>query len=225
MGLENPIEEMQEDQRQQVAYHEAGHAVAQYYLRPDERIVRVSIIRRSEALGYVLPFPNYDIYALPLRVLVADILVSLAGHVAVKLFLGEYWTGATADFQNIRSRIWALASLGYFGPPVTDPGLLLQRDWKDTSVERFWKQAEESTERLLLQHMPEVEAIARALLEKGDLSGKECVEIMSNIANTAANAASSANGRDPEALIEGSEISGLEQPIPAEISEDNLVES
>ena len=61
MGLENPIEEMEEDQRRQVAYHEAGHAIVQYYLRPDERIVRVSIVRRSEALGYVLPVPNYDI--------------------------------------------------------------------------------------------------------------------------------------------------------------------
>jgi len=105
MGLENPIEEMQEDQRRQVAYHEAGHTVAQHYLRPNERIVRVSIIRRSEALGYVLPVPNYDIYALPLHTLVADILVSLAVHMVVKLFLGEYWTGATSDFQSIRSRI------------------------------------------------------------------------------------------------------------------------
>jgi len=178
MGLENPIEEMEEDQRQQVAYHEAGHAVAQRYLRPDERIVRVSIIRRSEALGYVLPVPNYDIYALPLRVIVADVLVSLAGHVAVKVFLGEYWTGATSDFQNVRNRVWTLASLGYFGPPMAEPALLMQREMKDSSVEQFWKQAEESVEQLLRQHRVEVEAVARELLRKGDLSGKECLEIM-----------------------------------------------
>ena len=104
MGLENPIEEMQEDQRRQVAYHEAGHAVIQYHLRPDERIVRVSIVRRSEALGYVLPVSNYDIYALPLRTFVADIIVSMGGHVATKLFLGEYWTGATGDFQSSKIR-------------------------------------------------------------------------------------------------------------------------
>jgi cell division protease FtsH len=190
MGLENPIEEMQEDQRRQVAFHEAGHAVAQHYLRPDERIVRVSIIRRSEALGYVLPVPNYDIYALPLRTLVADILVSLAGHVAVKIFLGEYWTGATADFASIRSRIWTLASLGHFGPPVSEPNLMVQQDMRNSTVEHFWKQAEESTERLLLAHRAEVEAVANALLEKGDLSGKECVEIMVQVA-------SGKNGHEP----------------------------
>jgi len=183
MGLENPIEEMQEDQRTQVAYHEAGNAVAQSYLRPDERIVRVSIVRRSEALGYVLPVPNYDIYALPLRVIVADILVSLAGHVAVKVFLGEYWTGATSDFQNIRSRIWTLASLGYFGPPLSEASLLAQRDWSNSPAERFWKQAEESTERLLVQHMPKVEAVAKALLDRGDLTGKEVLEIIANASN------------------------------------------
>jgi cell division protease FtsH len=183
MGLENPIEEMEEDQRRQVAYHEAGHAVAQHYLRPDERIVRVSIIRRSEALGYVLPVPNYDIYALPLRTIVADIMISLAGHVAVKIFLGEYWTGATSDFQNIRFRIATLASLGHFGPPVLEPNQLLQMDWRESPVEHFWRQAEESTENLLRLHAAEVEAVADALLTKGDLTGKECLEIMVNTAH------------------------------------------
>jgi cell division protease FtsH len=183
MGLENPIEEMQEDQRHQVALHEAGHAVAQYYLRPDERIVRVSIVRRSEALGYVLPVPNYDIYALPLRTIVADIMVSLAGHVAVKIFLGEYWTGATGDFQNIRHRILTLASLGYFGPPIKEPGVLSQIEWQNKVIESFWQEAEEQTERLLHHHAAEVEAVAEALLKKGDLTGKECTEI---IAQTAA---------------------------------------
>src|ERR1041385_2794185 len=150
MGLENPIEEMQADQRRQVAYHEAGHAIVQYYLRPDERIVRVSIVRRSEALGYVLPVPNYDIYALPLRTFVADILVSMAGHVATKLFLGEYWTGATSDFQNVRARLWQLAHYGYFGPPLDmqlQPGMSVGKEKSDV-VEKFWRKLEEQTEQV-----------------------------------------------------------------------------
>jgi cell division protease FtsH len=201
MGLENPIEEMQEDQRRQVAYHEAGHAIVQHYLRPDERIVRVSIIRRSEALGYVLPVPNYDIYALPLRTLVADIMVSLAGHVAVKIFLGEYWTGATSDFANIRARIAALASLGYFGPPVLEPLALVQTDWRNSPVEHFWKQAEEMTENMLRQHSDEVEAVAQALLERGDLTGKECLEIMVKVAHGNGNG----SGHQQEDILEASE--------------------
>ena len=179
MGLENPIEEMEEDQRRQVAYHEAGHAIVQYYLRPDERIVRVSIVRRSEALGYVLPVSNYDIYALPLRTFVADILVSMAGHVAAKLFLGEYWTGATGDFQNVRARLWQLAHYGYFGPPVDlqQPGMGIAKDKADI-VEKFWRKLEDQTAEILSKHAPEVHAVAQALLEQNDLTGKQCISII-----------------------------------------------
>jgi len=179
MGLENPIEEMEADQRRQVAYHEAGHAVVQHYLRPDERIVRVSIVRRSEALGYVLPVPNYDIYALPLRTFVADILVSMAGHVATKLFLGEYWTGATSDFQKVRSTLWKLAHFGYFGPPL-DMQQSAAMGIKDRNevVERFWNKLEEQTAGLLTKHAAEVHAVANALLERSDMTGRECVQII-----------------------------------------------
>ena len=181
MGLENPIEEMQEDQRRQVAYHEAGHAVVQYHLRPEERIVRVSIIRRSEALGYVLPVPNYDIYAEPLRNFLADIIVSMAGHVATKLFLGEYWTGATSDFQNVRSRLWQLAHYGYFGPPIAIDGTYgVGQNFSDKSeqVQEFWQKLEDQTSQLLLAHRAEVEAVAQVLLLKSDITGKECVQII-----------------------------------------------
>jgi cell division protease FtsH len=180
MGLENPIEEMEEDQRNQVAYHEAGHAVVQYYMRPEQRIVRVSIVRRSEALGYVLPVPNYDIYALPLRSFLADIMVSMAGHVATKIFLGEYWTGATSDFQQVRGRLWQLAHYGYFGPPLDlqmQPGVPIGKE-KTEVVEKFWRKLEEQTEQILIEHSAEVHAVARALLDKNDLTGKQCIEII-----------------------------------------------
>lgn len=180
MGLENPIEEMEADQRRQVAYHEAGHAVVQYYLRPDERIVRVSIVRRSEALGYVLPVPNYDIYALPLRTFLADIMVSMAGHVATKLFLGEYWTGATGDFQNVRARLWQLAHYGYFGPPLDlqlQPGMSVAKDRTEV-VEKFWRKLEEQTEQVLSKHASEVHAVAQGLLDRNDLTGKQCIDII-----------------------------------------------
>ena len=184
MGLENPIEEMEEDQRRQVAYHEAGHAIVQYYLRPDERIVRVSIVRRSEALGYVLPVPNYDIYALPLRTFVADILVSMAGHVATKLFLGEYWTGATSDFQNVRGRLWQLAHYGYFGPPLNIDQVGAQGKDKMEVVEKFWKKLEEQTEKILAKYSAEVHAVAQALLDRNDLTGKQCIEVIKAAATT-----------------------------------------
>ena len=169
----------------QIAYHEAGHAVTQHYLRPQERIVRVSIVRRSEALGYVLPVPNYDIYAEPLRNFIADIMVSMAGHVSTKLFLGEYWTGATSDFQMVRGRLWQLAHFGYFGPPIAIDGTYgVGQNFrgKTESVEKFWRRLEEETEKVLLTHGSEVHAVARALLERNDLTGRECIQVIKEAA-------------------------------------------
>ncbi len=179
MGLENPIEEMQADQRQQVAYHEAGHAIIQYYLRPDERIVRVSIVRRSEALGYVLHVPNYDVHGYPLRKIVSHILVAMAGHVATKIFLGEYWTGAGSDFQQVRNNLLELAHYGYFGPPLAlDSTAGYGSKDKADIVDAFWKKLEEKTAQILIEHSAEVHAVAKTLLEKSDITGRECVEII-----------------------------------------------
>ena len=195
MGLENPIEEMQEDQRQQVAYHEAGHAIIQYYLRPDERIVRVSIVRRSEALGYVLHVPNYDVHGYPLRKLVSHILVAMAGHVATKIFLGEYWTGAGSDFRQVRNNILELAHYGYFGPPLAlDANAGYGSKEKADIVDSFWRKLEDKTAQILIEHSAEVHAVAKVLLEKGDITGKECIEIIQA-------AAPSANLLDSDRLL------------------------
>lgn len=181
-GLEKPIEEMQDDQREQIAYHEAGHAVAMHHFRPEHRIVRATIIGRGGGtLGYVQPVPKYEEYAIPLRVLVADIMVSLAGHVSTKVFLGEYWTGAYSDFDKVRGRIMHLAALGYFGPPLKQPGTMYspgEFGGREKDIERFWSSLEEQCERFVRAHALEVDAVARALLDKESLTGDEVAEII-----------------------------------------------
>lgn len=181
-GLEKPIEEMQEDQRRQIAYHEAGHAVAAHYYRPEHRIVRATIIGRGGGtLGYVQPVPKYEEYVTPLRVLVADIMVSLAGHVATKVFLGEYWTGAYSDFDKVRGRIMHLAALGYFGPPVKQPSTMYSAGefmGREKEMEYFWTRLEEQCERFIRAHAAEVDAVANGLLRSESLTGDEVIAII-----------------------------------------------
>jgi cell division protease FtsH len=178
-GLEQPIEEWDPVQRRMVAYHESGHAVAQHYLMPEQRIVRLTIVRRGAALGYMLPVDRVEVHGEPLRRIAADIMVSMAGHVAVKLHMGEYWTGASGDNSNIRRNLWRLYTLGYFGPPVLG--------WENSNnngippnaapmIDRFWRLLEDQTESLLRQHMDETEALTQALLAKGSLTNKEIME-------------------------------------------------
>ena len=181
MGIEHPIEEWDTEQRLQVAYHEAGHAVLQHYLMPEQRIVRVTIVRRGGALGYVMHVDRVEIYGAPLRRYAASIMISMAGHVATKLHMGEYWTGASSDFSHIRQNIWALYTFGYFGPPVRggeNSQTVGLPPSADALVERFWKTLEDQTEQVLIKHADEVEAIAQALMQSGDLSHNEVMALL-----------------------------------------------
>ena len=209
VGMANPVREMDPLQKRQIAYHEAGHAILQHYMMPDQRISRVSIVRRSKGiLGYVLPVDTVEIYGQPLRRIVADIMVALGGHICVKLFMGEFWTGATSDFQNARMQLRQLAMLGFFGPPVSE----LYTDVKelrfsDERVENVWKQLEEQVERTLYKHADEVEAVVEALMMKDELSNTELLDIVGK--NTLQVAVE--EGREMESVLEqlGVNPSGL----------------
>jgi len=186
-GLENPIEEMPEDQRRQIAYHEAGHAVAVYHFTPKRRITRATIIRSGTGLGHVATVYREQQFSRPLSDIVAEIKVSMAGQIATKVCLGEMWTGASGgDYPNVRFHLWRLASEGYFGPPITDPGQtivagryegeLFDRTWD--RIEKFWHQTEQAVESFFHEHHIEVEAVAQALIERESLMGDEVSEII-----------------------------------------------
>jgi cell division protease FtsH len=194
-GLERPIEEMEPAQRRQIAYHEAGHAIAFHYFRQEKRIVRATIVGRGTGtLGYVQPVAKYEEYARPLRTIAADIMVSLAGHVATKVFLGEYWTGAYSDFDKVRNDIAHLAALGYFGPPLRGPEAIYGTEYRNKEIERFWQLLEEQCEQFIRAHAAEVQAIAEALLEKESLTGEEVTKIIEGAIEKARIQVEHANG-------------------------------
>ncbi len=188
-GLENPIEELDPQQREQIAYHEAGHALSIYYLFPDRRLVRATIIRRSGSLGHVRSVENIEKYARLLSEYVRQIMVSMAGDISAKIWFKEPWTGAAggmgSDYDHVRNLLFRLGEYGYFGPPVDNPMSLYQQEMKS-----FWKDAESKTEKLLRDHWAEVDAIAQALLDNDDLSGQEIVRIIKEV--------SGRNGHHPE---------------------------
>jgi cell division protease FtsH len=185
-GIERPIEEMEEDQRSSVAYHEAGHAVAQHYLMPDQRIVRVTIIRRGDALGYVQPVDTKEWHVEPLRRRVLDIMVSFAGSVAEKVFFGETTSGNGGDYANIRFNLWVLAVSGMFGPVLNGRASRIGQVGKPLDLDQFpeikeyWKLLENQVEQLLISHAAEVHAVANALLIQQSLNSREVVEIIEN---------------------------------------------
>jgi len=177
MGIENPIEEMAPDQRRQIAVHEAGHAVAQHYLLPDQRIVHLTIVARAQSLGFMLPLDQVEMYSYPLRRIVADIMIGMAGHVATRIVFGEEWTGAYSDFQQVRGHLRHLQSLGFFGPPVSEPGAEAPGKM-DKILGDFWKDLDARVESLLRAHCGKLIALADTLLKRSSLSRNEVLAIL-----------------------------------------------
>lgn len=175
VGLPNPITNLQEEQKWQIAVHEASHAVAQYkLLGASSRIVRLSIIRRTNALGYMLPIDKQDVYALPLSNIIRRIMVSVAGHVGTELILGEVWSGASGDFGHIRMLMQNLIMYGMFGTfPLSENGPSVQE-----KVDVFFKRISDKTRELLDKNRDMVVGLAKALLENGDMNGADVYAVI-----------------------------------------------
>ncbi len=182
-GMENPIEEMDPEQRRSIAVHEAGHAVVVHYVLPEKRIGHLTILARGQALGFMLPLDEVEQYSYPLRRIAADIMVALGGHAAVRIVYGEEWTGAYSDYRQARARFRHLYTLGYFGPPTgwisnMNDGLGAPPGAAPPEVNRLWQDLEDRTERLLRDHRDELMALTDALLEHNELNTREVLAIL-----------------------------------------------
>ncbi|HET9620014.1 MAG TPA: ATP-dependent zinc metalloprotease FtsH, partial [Kofleriaceae bacterium] len=87
------------DERQRVATHEAGHAVAAWASPNVEPPRRISILPRGMALGATEQAAR-DRHVTTRRELEARLAVLLAGHAAELLVLGEASTGAEHDLRS-----------------------------------------------------------------------------------------------------------------------------
>jgi cell division protease FtsH len=101
VGLKRKSRIMQDDEKQRVAYHEAGHALVACALPNTHPVHKVSIIPRGVgALGYVLRRPEDDRYLMTRSELESQIKVALGGTLAEELVFHEVSNGATSDLQE-----------------------------------------------------------------------------------------------------------------------------
>src|SRR5205807_6319958 len=92
---------MNPDEKQRVAYHEAGHALVACSLPNTHPVHKISIIPRGiGALGYVLSRPDEDRYLVTQTELESRVRVCLGGTVAEELVFREISNGATNDLEQ-----------------------------------------------------------------------------------------------------------------------------
>merc|ERR1711966_185574 len=105
-GLEsNKI--MSEEERSIVAYHEAGHAVAGWFLEHADPLLKVTIIpRTSGALGFAQYLPK-EVFLRSQEQIMDIVCKTLAGRAAEEIFFGRVTTGASSDLRRVTDLVYS----------------------------------------------------------------------------------------------------------------------
>lgn len=180
-GIKQPLRSMSEDEKRNVAYHEAGHAVAQYLLKPHERVWKVTIIRRGGALGLAATKPTHERYNRSDSEILAHIQVCLAARAVEEEFLGKKLNGVTSDLRQATEMAGAYLGMVGMGDELfswlaigSRPDALKALRPK---INELLHDQMLQVKKLVRDHADFVNAIAEELLKQGDLTGEEIEQI------------------------------------------------
>ena len=181
-----------------VAYHEAGHAVAMHVLPNHDPVHKVTIVPRGMAGGYTMSLPEEE-SNLMTRARFRDQLVALlGGRVAEKIRFGDVTTGAANDLERVTALARAMVTqwgmserLGPIRYGEREEMMFLNRAFSehrnysdkvaqaiDEEVKRLVDEAHERCHQLLLEHWEALERVAKRLLEVETLNAAEFQALM-----------------------------------------------
>ena len=190
---------MSAKEREIVATHEAGHAVAAACLPGTDPVSKISIVSRGiAALGYTQQLPTEDRYLMTRSELFNRLCVLLGGRTAEEIIFGDVSTGAQNDLQRatdlVRHMVGQYGMSDKVGLMTFDgggrsallPGLPPPREHSeetarllDTEASRILGEAHAKVGALLTEKRALIEQLAGRLLEKEVIEGEELHSLMS----------------------------------------------
>ncbi|KAF9076156.1 peptidase family M41-domain-containing protein [Rhodocollybia butyracea] len=195
VGLERKSRVLSPLEKKTVAYHEAGHAVAGWFLEHADPVLKVSIIPRgSGTLGYAQYLPP-DRYLQSRPQLADQICVTLGGRVSEEIFFGSdnITSGAQDDLQKItRYAFEACANYGMndiIGPVSYGGARGAREGWTkpfsektaealDFEVRKMITTMYDRTRALLNKHKEDVEKVAELLLAKEVITREDMINLL-----------------------------------------------
>jgi cell division protease FtsH len=93
-----------------VAYHEAGHAVAMHFLPNHDPVHKVTIVPRGMAGGYTMPLPDEETLLQTHAKFLDQLVGLLGGRVAEELRFKDVTTGASNDLERVSNLARAMVT-------------------------------------------------------------------------------------------------------------------
>jgi AFG3 family protein len=180
-GLEKKTKIISPEEKKIVAYHEAGHAVAGWFLEHANPLVKVSIVPRGvAALGYAQYLPKEQ-FLYRTEQLLDEMCLTLGGRAAEEIVFGKITTGALSDLERITKSAYGmvtiygmsdkLGNVSYYDSKQSD--MTFNKPYSeetareiDQEVRLIIEKAYIRTVDLLKGKRNELEIIAKELLEK-----------------------------------------------------------
>ncbi|MFT3949636.1 MAG: ATP-dependent zinc metalloprotease FtsH [Agriterribacter sp.] len=179
-GLEKKNKIISPDEKEIIAYHEAGHAICGWFLEHAYPLLKVTIVPRgTAALGYAQYTPKEQ-YLYNTDQLKDQICMTLGGRASEEIFFGKISTGASNDLQQITKIAYSMITVygmndkignisyydpqqdNYFTKPYSEEtGKLI-----DEEVRKLIDEAYVRTKNLLTEKKQQVEILAKELLKK-----------------------------------------------------------
>ena len=190
IGLAQPVA-YTDRERELIATHEGGHAVAAYLCAKDRKLEVLSIIKRRQALGLLAHSEAEERFTRTKSELEGTLKITLAGMAAEKIFFGESGTGPASDLtvatelaaQMVGSFGMGSSLISYEaahngqGGPNIVAKILTNEDAK-REVEELLRLQQDQVQYLLERNRDLIEALRDALLDREELLGDDIAAVI-----------------------------------------------
>ena len=202
-GPEKKSRIISDEEKENTAYHEVGHALLAKLLKDTDPLHKVSIIPRGMALGVTMTLPEKDHLTLKKSQLLDRITMLLGGRVAEEIIYGpdSITTGAQNDLEKVTSTARNMVTtygmsfkMGNMAYGKSEEHVFMGRDFGhsrdyseeiaadiDREVKRIVDERYNLAKELLLGNRDMLEVISKELLERETLDEEEFVAIMKRV--------------------------------------------